>query len=215
AYERDLHDIFALQSDVANAVSRQVATTLEPRVKSDLVRRLLPPEAYEAYLKGRYCLNKRTAGDLRKSREYFQVAIEKDPTYASAYVGLADSYEVLGSWEGGILPPQDAFPQATAAYEKALKMDDTLSEAHSSLGYAKLYYYWDWAGAENEFRHAIELNPNSENAHHWYSHYLLSMGRTEESLAESRRGIQLAPFDPLMNVHLVCLYLFSRPYRLA
>jgi TolB-like protein/Flp pilus assembly protein TadD len=215
AYERDLHDILALQSDVADAVARQVATTLEPPVKSDLRRRPLPPEAYEAYLKGRYCLNRRTADDLRKSREYFQVAIEKDPTYAPAYVGLADSYQVLGSWEGGILPPQEAFPQAIAAYEKALKMDDTLSEAHSSLGYAKLYYYWDWAGAEKEFRRAIELNPNSENAHHWYSHYLLSMGRTEESLAESKRGIQLAPFDSLMNVHLVWHYLFSRQYRLA
>ena len=104
---------------------------------------------------------------------------------------------MLGSWEGGILPPKEAFPKAIAAYEKALEIDGTLADAHSSLGYAKLYYYWDWAGAEKEFKRAIELNPNSETAHHWYSHYLLSMGRTEESLAESKRGIQLAPFDSL------------------
>ena len=197
AYERDLHDIIALQSDIADAVSRQVATTLAPQVKSTLKRRPIPPEAYEAYLKGRYYLNRRDTADLKKSEKYFQDAIERDPTYASAYTGLADSYEVLGSWEGGILPPKEAFPKAIAAYEKALEIDGTLADAHSSLGYAKLYYYWDWAGAEKEFKRAIELNPNSETAHHWYSHYLLSMGRTEESLAESKRGIQLAPFDSL------------------
>jgi TolB-like protein/Flp pilus assembly protein TadD len=215
AYERDLKDVFALQSDVADAVSRQVATTLAPQVNSNLKRRPVPPEAYEAYLRGRYYLNKRKPDDLKKSQVYFQEAIEKDPTYASAYAGLADSYQVLGSWEGGILPPQEAFPKAIAAYEKALEIDGTLSDAHSSLGYAKLYYYWDWAGAEKELKRAIELNPKSENAHHWYSHYLLSMGRTEESLAESKRGIQLAPFDPLLNVHLVWHYTFSRQYSLA
>lgn len=215
AYERDLQDIFALQSDIADAVSRQVATTLAAQVSSNVKRRPIPPEAYEAYLKGRYYLNKRRPDDLKKSQEYFQEAIEKDPTYAAAYAGLADSYQVLGSWEGGILAPKEAFPKAVAAYEKALGIDSTLSDAHSSLGYAKLYYYWDWAGAEKEFKRAIELNPNSENAHHWYSHYLLSMGRTKESLAESKRGIQLAPFDPLLNVHLVWHYTFSRQYSLA
>jgi TolB-like protein/DNA-binding winged helix-turn-helix (wHTH) protein/tetratricopeptide (TPR) repeat protein len=214
-YERDMQDIFALQSDIAEAVSTQIASTLGLQANSNLKRRPVPPEAYEAYLKGRYYLNKRKPDDLKKSQICFQEAIEKDPTYASAYAGLADSYQVLGSWEGGILPPQEAFPKAIAAYKKALEIDSTLADAHSSLGYAQLYYHWDWAGAEKEFKRAIELNPNSETAHHWYSHYLLSMGRTEESLSESKRGIQLAPFDPLLNVHLVWHYTFSRQYSLS
>jgi tetratricopeptide (TPR) repeat protein len=215
AYERDLRDVFRLQSEVAAAVSSQIATTLTPQAHASPERRPVPPEAYEAYLKGRYYLNKRKPDDLKKSEEYFQIAVEEDPAYAAAYAGLADSYQVRGSWEGGLLAPSEAFPKAITAYQKALEIDGTLSDAHSSLGYAKLYYYWDWAGAEQEFKRAVELNPNSETAHHWYSHYLLSVGRTDESLAESKRGIQVAPFDPLLNVHLVWHYIFSRQYDLA
>lgn len=214
AYDGDLRDIFTLQSDVADAVSKQVTTTLA-RPAHTRAGRAVNPEAHEAYLRGRYFLNKRVENNLRKSEAYFQDAIDKDPNDALGYAGLADVYQVMGSWEGGTLPPKEAFPKARAAATKALEIDDTLAEVHASLGYAKLYYEWDWTGAETELKRAIELNSNSETAHHWYSHYLLTMGRTEESLAESRRAIQLTPLDPLLNVHLAWHYCFARQYDAA
>ena len=214
-YDGDLQNIFALQSDVADAVSKQVTTTLAPPARTSRARRPVNPEAHEAYLRGRYFLNKRVENNLRKSEAYFQDAIDKDPNDALGYAGLADVYHVMGSWEGGTLPPKEAFPKARAAATKALEIDDTLAEVHASLGYAKLYYDWDWAGAETELKRAIELNSNSETAHHWYSHYLLTMGRTEESLAESKRAIQLTPLDPLLNVHLAWHYCFARQYDAA
>jgi TolB-like protein len=217
SYERELKDTLTLQSEVARDIVNKIRARVTPQEQKLFLQNVhqVNPEAHEAYLRGRYFLNKRTENDLKKSEMYFQEAIAKDPKDALGYAGLADMYQVMGSWEGEMLPPKEAFPKARAAAEKALAIDDTLSEVHASLGYAKLYYDWDWVAAESELKRAIELNPNSGTAHHFYSHYLLTMGRTEESLSESKRGIQLAPLDPLLNVHLAWYYCFARQYDLA
>lgn len=215
SYEGDIKDVLALQAEVAAAISKRLQLALNAQSSVPLVTAGRNPAAHEAYLRGKYYLNKRTVPDLKKSEQYFQQAIELDPGDASAYAGLAEAYQIQGSWEGGILPPREAFPKAIAAAERALQLDNTLSDAHEALGYSKLYYTWDWAGAENELRRAIALNPSSEVAHHWYSHYLISLGRVADSLAESQRAIQVAPVDPLINVHLVWHYLYARNYDQA
>ena len=215
SYEGDLKDVLALQADVATAISKRLQLSLNAQSPMPLVTKGRNPAAHEAYLRGKYYLNKRTVLDFKKSEQYFQQSIELDPGDASAYAGLAEAYQIQGSWEGGLLPPKEAFPKAIAAAERALQLDESLSEAHAALGYAKLYYSWDWAGAESELRRAIALNPSSDDGHHWYSHYLLSMGRVSDSLAESQRAIQVAPVDPLMNVHLAWHYLYSRNYDAA
>src|SRR5207248_5823455 len=144
----------------------------------------------------------------RKGIEYFQLAIDKDPTYALAYTGLADCYSILGtSYNVASLSPSEAIPKAKSAATKALEMDDTLAEAHTSLAYIRLNYDWDWAGAEREFKRAIELDPNYANAHHWYSHYLMAMSRPEESLAERKRALRLDRLVLFMNIHLGCHYI--------
>jgi TolB-like protein/DNA-binding winged helix-turn-helix (wHTH) protein/Tfp pilus assembly protein PilF len=212
SYEGDLKDVLALQSDVATAISKRLQLTLNPQWRIPIVKPPGNPAAHEAYLRGKYSLNKRTVADLKKSEQYFQQAIELDPGDASAYAGLAEAYQIQGSWEGGMLPPKEAFPKAIAAAERALHLDNTLPDAHEALGYSKLYYSWDWAGAENDLKTAIALNPSSEDAHHWYSHYLLSVGNVADSLMQSQRAIQVAPVDPLMNVHLAWHYLYARNY---
>jgi TolB-like protein/DNA-binding winged helix-turn-helix (wHTH) protein len=215
SYEGDLKDVLALQADVATAISRRLQPALNSRSLVPAVKAASNPEAHEAYLRGKYYLHKRTGVELKQSEEYFRRAIELDPGDASAYAALAEAYQIQGSWEGGYVAPNEAFPKAMAAAEKALQLDDTLADAHAALGYAKLYYKWDWPGAESELRKAIALNPSSEDGHHWFSHYLLSLGRVGDSLAESQRAIQMAPVDPLINVHLAWHYLFAREYEQA
>jgi len=189
--------------------------TLNAQSPVVIVKTARNPAAHEAYLRGKYSLNKRTVADLKKSEQYFQQATELDPGDASAYAGLAEAYQIQGSWEGGTIPPKEAFPNAIAAADRALQIYNTLSEAYEALGYSKLYYTWDWAGAESDLKRALALNPSSEGAHHWYSHYLLSMGRVADSMAESQRALQVAPVDPLMNVHQEWHYLYARNYPKA
>ena len=145
------------------------------------------PEAYRLYLKGRFHLNKRTEDGLKKGLEYFKRAIETDPSYAAAYSGMADCYTLLGA-AGYSMPPREAMPKAKAAAMKALEIDDTLAEAHTSLAFVKFRLDWDWAGAEGEFKRALELNPNYAAAHHWYAVFLSAMGRHEEAVAEIEPG---------------------------
>jgi len=215
SYDGDIKDVLALQSDVATAISRRLQLALNAQPPGPVAKTATDPAAHEAYLRGKYYLDKRTLADLKKSEQYFQQATELDPTDASGYAGLAEAYLIQGSWEGGNLPPHEAFPKAIAAAEQALQLDETLSDAHAALGYSKLYYTWDWAGAESELKRAIALNPSSEVAHHWYSHYLLSLGRADDSLEESQKSIQVAPVDPLINVHLAWHYLYARNYEEA
>jgi tetratricopeptide (TPR) repeat protein len=166
-------------------------------------------------LKGRYALNTLTE-QQQKSLEYFQRAIGKDPNFARAYAGMAESYaEMANLGATFILPPKEAYSRAKAAALKAVELDDTLAEAHVSLGKIAMNYEWDWNGAERELQRAIALNSNYVNAHHWYSHYLILMGRFDESLAESRRGLALDPLDVGMNFHLGFHFYCARQYDQA
>jgi len=216
-FDRNLTDVFAVESEIAAKIADTLQASLTaPERHAIAARPTENSEAHELYLKGRFYWNKRTEEGVRKAIEYFQQAIEKDPAYALAYTGIADCYSLEGLHiDVGSLSPSEAIPKAKAAAVKALELDDTLGEAHTSLAFIRLNYDWDWSGAESEFRRAIELNPNSSNAHHWYSHYLMAMGQTERSLTESKRALELDPLGLIMNVHLGWHYLNAHQYDLA
>ena len=189
AYDREAEDIFAMQEEIAQAIAGELKVQLRPGQQ-----RIPRPEAYEAYLKGRYFWNKRTEAGMKKANEYFQQAIHIDPNYAPAYAGLADSYS------GANMPvtPRDLV-KAKAAATKALELDDTLAEARTSLAFVKLHTDWDWPGAEREFKRALELNSNYATAHHWYSQYFSSLERHEESRFEAQRARELDPLSLAAN----------------
>ena len=216
-YQRKVSDLLAVERDIAREITGNLRLKLSGPEQSRVVKHYTEnPEAYQLYLKGRFYWNRRTEEGARKGIEYFQLAIDKDPTYALAYTGLADCYSILGtSYNVASLSPSEAIPKAKSAATKALEMDDTLAEAHTSLAYIRLNYDWDWAGAEREFKRAIELDPNYANAHHWYSHYLMAMSRPQESLAESKRALGIDQLDSVMNVHLGWHYIYARQYDLA
>jgi TolB-like protein/DNA-binding winged helix-turn-helix (wHTH) protein/Tfp pilus assembly protein PilF len=210
-YEGDLRDIFALESEMAGAVARNIGVRIASEGETDLSRSLrLDPEAYEAYLKGRFFWNKRSADGLQKALRYFHEALEKEPAYALAYAGLADCYNLLSFYGGA--RPTDSFPKAKAAAMKALELDESMAEAHAALGYARLHFDWDWPGAEAEFRRALELNPGYANALHWRSHYLLAMGQTEEAFETAKRALDLDPLNQSINAHLGHHFIHSERY---
>jgi adenylate cyclase len=206
-YERELQGVFAVQDEITqaivNALKIKLAVALPQNKKPN-------PEAHDLDLRGRYFLNRR---DLEKAIDYFHQALVKDPHDALASAGLSEVYLVLAV-RGG-LAPREVIPKAKEAAAQALAIDDGLSEAHASLAYVTFFYDWDWPAAEREFKRAIELNPNNADAHHWYSHYLMAQGRIEESLNQSKRALELSPFDFLMNVHLAWHYLYARQYDKA
>ena len=215
-FDEKFTDMFTVE----DSISQKVATALTINLSGDEQRQLLRPftvnnEAYQLYMKGRFFWSKRTVDGIKRSLDLFQQAIAADPNYALAYAGLADSYTVAGSYGYIIMPPREAMPKAEAAATKALVIDDSLAEAHASLGYIKFTYDWDWAGAEQEFKRAIALNPGYDNAHHWYSHELMALGRTDEALAEARRAMELSPSDTVMNEHMGWTYLMARDYDRA
>lgn len=210
SYEGDLRDVLALQDKVARVIAQEIRVKLTPQEQVRLSRsRRVDPDAHQAYLRGRYFSDKRTSEGFIKGIEYFQQAIEKDPSYAPPYSGLADAYVLLAY--RGFRPPNDVLPKAKAAGMKALELDPTVAETHTSLAHAALYDR-DWPYAEKEFRRAIELDPSYVNAHHWYSHYLLALGRVTESLAESNRALDLAPLDVTLAAHLGSHYYWARQY---
>jgi serine/threonine protein kinase/Tfp pilus assembly protein PilF len=206
-YSRKIDDAASLQQEIATAISGNLRVRLTSEDKTRLAKSSATnPEAYQLYLKGRYHANQTTAAELKKSIDYFQQAIERDPSYAPAYAGMADAYSALG---GGwmYLPPSDSFPKAKAAAMKALELDDTLAEAHVALGYAA-FFDWDWPSAEREFKRAIELNPNSALSHRRYGECLKTRLRFNESIAEAQRAQELDPLSPdivseLGNVHFI------------
>jgi tetratricopeptide (TPR) repeat protein len=154
-------------------------------------------EAYQLYLQGLFYWNKGAAGDFKTASDFFTQAVQTDPRYALAYAGLADTYSLMGNY--GYLPSSEAWPKAKTAAMQALDIDSTLAEAHTSLGLVKEHFEWDWPGAEQEFRRAIELNPNSANAHHWFGEYLTSMRQFEEGLQETRKAQEIDPISRLIN----------------
>ena len=203
SYDEDIRDTLVLQSRVTRAIAGQIRATLNPQEQLTLAKsRTVDPDAYEAYLKGRYFWNKRTGEGLRTAIDYFRRAITIDPSYAEAYAGLADSYAVAGDWKYGVLPPLDAFPKATAAAAKALVLDASLGEAHASLAYALDLYGWDWDGAETEYKQAIQLNPGYATAHQWYSWHLFMVGRDDDALLELRRAENLDPLSLIINADI-------------
>jgi TolB-like protein/Tfp pilus assembly protein PilF len=198
-YDRDLRDVLALQSDVAQSIAREIRLALPARVQARLSGlRSVNPEAYEAYLKGRALWYERTTEALKRSIEYFQQAIQKDENYAPAYAGLADAYGLLAIVPWDALAPREAMPKAKAMAQKALEIDDSLAEAYSSLALVLHRYEWDWPGAEQNYKRAIEMNPNSSRAHLWYAWLLMTMGRAEEGLSEIKEAEEVTRrIDPL------------------
>jgi DNA-binding winged helix-turn-helix (wHTH) protein/TolB-like protein/Tfp pilus assembly protein PilF len=212
-FDEKFTDMFSVE----DSISQKVADKLTVKLSDDEQKQLLRPftgnsDAYQLYLKGRFYLNKRTVDGVKQSIDYFQRAIQTDPNYALAYAGLADSYTMAGSYGYSILPPREALPQAEAAAAKALAIDDSLAEVHASLGYIKFTYDWAWAGAEQEFKRAIALNPLYDTAHHWYSHELIALGRSQEGIAEAKKALELSPSDTVMNEHMGWAYLMVRDY---
>jgi adenylate cyclase len=214
SYERDLKDVLALQSEVARAIVGEIKVTLTPQEQTRLASaRPVNPEAHEAYLKGRYEWNKRTEAGLKKGIEFFQEAIAKDPSDALAYDGLADCHSLLAYY--GYVTPKEGYPRAEQAAMKALELDDSLTEAHTSLVFVKTFYDWDWSGAERESKRAIELNPKYATAHQWYGDALLSMGRLDEAIAEEKRALELDPLSLVINRDLGDTFYFARQYDQA
>jgi serine/threonine protein kinase/tetratricopeptide (TPR) repeat protein len=213
-YSRKASDIFALQGEIA----KQITTALRTRLTGEDEKRMAKsytasPEAYQYYLKGRYWWNKRNEDGFNKGREYFQQAIEKDPTYALAYSGLADSYSLLAEY--AYVAPKESYPRAREAAQKALEIDDTLAEGHASLAWVKTIYDWDRSGGEKEFQRAIELNPAYPIAHFWHALALVSMGRSEEAIAEQKRALQLDPLSLIINRVLGVDFYYARRYDQA
>ena len=194
-YERELESVLAIQNDVARAVAREVDVKLTPEADAGLAvaTRHVLPAAYDAYVRGRHAWDKRGESDLHEAIGFFQRSIDADPTYAPAYAGMADCYAQLGY--GSYISPEDAFPRARAAARRALEFDPTLAEAHASLGYALMYYDWNFSGAEAEFKRAIELNWNYAIAHQWYAYLLTAI---ERPLSDADEEIAIAKsLDPL------------------
>ena len=216
-YEREITSILALQADLARAIAGEVrarTTKAEPALPA--AARAVDPEAYEAYLKGRYQFNKATPEGLSSAREAFEQSIRRDPGFAPAYAGLADAYAWSYRAPGPALqPPHALFPKAKAAALKALELDDALAEAHASLGYILEAYDWDWAGAERSYRRAIELNPSYATAHHRYALYLTIPHRYEEAFAHIRRAEELDPLSRRVRNGKGWLYLWSGQFERA
>jgi serine/threonine protein kinase/Tfp pilus assembly protein PilF len=211
---RELTDILQLQGDVAKAIATQVRIQLTPQDTRRLSSAAkVNPEAHDAYLRGRFYWNKEAREDLEKAREYFQQAIDKDPLYAPAYVGLADYYSVLPFYSNA--RPDEVFPKAKEAIAKALQLDSSLAEAHSTQAYILTYFDWDWVGAESEFQQALSLNPNDATLRHRYSRFLSSLGRIEESLNELERARLLDPNDLVIKANVGVIYYFGRQYDRA
>src|SRR6266513_3504729 len=214
SYERDLREVLALQDEVAQRIATQVGINLTAGDQTQMVStRVVDPGAHEAYLKGRYRWNQRTEAGLRAGIKYFQKAIYLDPNYPQAYAGLADCYIMMANW--GFMPPAEAYHNAEVDARKGLALDDHLAEAYTSLAYATLLYDWDWTGAEQKFRRAIELNPNYATAHHFYSIYLMAAGRHAEAQAEIRRAQELDPFSLIINSVVGWIYYEGRRYDQA
>jgi TolB-like protein/DNA-binding winged helix-turn-helix (wHTH) protein/tetratricopeptide (TPR) repeat protein len=203
SYEGEIKDTLALQRDVAGAIVQQVGATLtQPELRALGSSRPVVPEAYEAYLKGRYFWNKRTRDGLDKSIEQFDHAIEMDPTYSPAYSGLADAYSLSGDWEYGILSPQEAAAKSHDAAVKAVSLDDNSAQAHTSLALSLDLYGWEWEAAEKEYQRALQLNPGYATAHQWYAWHLLVTGRTNEGLVELRTAYSQDPLSLIISADL-------------
>ncbi len=201
AYNRELEDVFAIQEEISLAIVDNLKIKLLGEEKEAIVKHHTEDlEAYNLLLTGRYFFNKGSGEGMKKAIEYFEKVIEKVSDSAQAYAGLASCYIGLGFWD--FLPLNIAFPKARDAALRAIEIDQTLSEAHASLGMVKTIYDWDWEGAERENKKAIELNPNYAQAYRGYAHYFMALGRLDEAIAENERAVELDPLSAVLNKHL-------------
>ncbi len=213
-YNRKLSNLVSVQEEIAGDIYGR----LRPKLDGEEIKRVSKRptedvEAYQFYLQGLFYWNKWTEADFKKAADYFTRAVQKDPRYALSYAGLADTYSLLGN--AGYLPPSEAWPKAKAAAMQALEIDDTLAEAHASLGLVKEHYEWDWTGAEKEFKRAIELDPNSATAHLWYGDFLSNTGRLEDGMRETKKAQELDPLSPIINTTLGWQFYLSGQYDQA
>ncbi len=212
-YTQKMADVMAVQEKISRAITDKLKLQLSGSEQQKLSKRATEnAEAYQLYLKGRYYWDKGTEESLVKAKDNFVQAIEKEPSYALAYSGLADTHAALADT---FVPPREAMPKAKEAAEKAVALDDSLAEAHAALAIVKTFYDWDWAGGEKEFKRAIELNPNFAHAHHQYAWLLAYIGREDEAEAEFRRGIQVDPLSPLITTDLNVVFVVRHQYDLS
>jgi serine/threonine protein kinase/Tfp pilus assembly protein PilF len=210
-YDRELKNVFEIQSDLAENIAKALKTNLTIEEIQGLSKNPTNDlEAYNIYLMGRHFWNMRTEEGFQKSLEQFQKAIKKDPSYALAYTGIADYFNLIGYYD--LVPPREAFPRAKKAAEKAIDLDETLAEAHTSLAFIQMCYEWDWTGTKSSFKRAIELNPSYVNAHNWYSAWLGAMGRNDESIATAKRALELDPTSLVVRCTLGSMFMFARRY---
>jgi tetratricopeptide (TPR) repeat protein len=210
-YERKSSDLVSLQSEIARDVSSRLKSKLSGADVAKVEKTYTTnPEAYQLYLKGKFFWNKRTGESLKQAVELYRQAIEKDPNYALAYSGLAETYVLFSSYD--VAPANDSMPQAKAAALRALEIDDSLAEAHTALGFYLSNYEWDRDGSEREFRRAIELKPNYATAHHWLAANLSDVRRFDDSLVELRRAEELDPLSPIIGTNLGDTLVFARRY---
>src|SRR5467141_8550 len=213
-YNRKLSNLVSVQQEIAGDIYGRLRPRLAGEEMKLLAKRQTEnAEAYQLYLQGLFYWNKWTQADFKKAVDFFTQAVQKDPGYALSYAGLADSYSLLG--DAGYLPPSEAWPKAKTAAMQALDIDDTFAEAHTSLGLVKEHFEWDWAGAEREFKRAIELNPNSATAHQWYGDYLTKLGRFGDARLELKKAQDLDPLSLLINTTVGRQLYFSRQYEAA
>jgi tetratricopeptide (TPR) repeat protein len=213
SFERDSRDVLALQDELAAAIAKEINVQLSPNEQARLSSApTVNPAAHDAYLKGRYFLSSYTEEGVDKAIGQFEQAIKLDPTFALPYTGLADAYSYGEDW---YFSANEVMPKAKAAAEKALQLDDTLAEAHASLGYVEWQYEFDWAGAESEYRRAIELNPNYAEAHHQYGNLLSLRGRFDESIAETQRASELDPLSAVITTDIGASLTLQGKYEAA
>jgi DNA-binding winged helix-turn-helix (wHTH) protein/TolB-like protein/Tfp pilus assembly protein PilF len=213
-FDEQWTNIFAVQDAISERVASDLTGTLSGEAHGELARNYTTdPEAYQLYLIGRYHWNKRSGEGIRKSIEFFRQAIDKDPKYALAYVGLADAYATLGSYR--LAPPMEVLPQAQEAATRALQLDEHLAEAHAAMGKIFTDYSWDWERAEKELQLAIELKPNYANTHQWYAILLAHLGRFEEAIPEANRALELDYFSPVTSTQLGSVLYRARQYDQA
>jgi TolB-like protein/DNA-binding winged helix-turn-helix (wHTH) protein/Flp pilus assembly protein TadD len=213
SYEGEFRDTLALQNRVASEIADQIRINLTPQEQAALkTAKLVNPQAYESYLKGRYFWNKRTPDGLSSALAYFNQAIEEDPKYAESYSGLADTYALMGDWQYAVMTPKEAFPKAKDAALKAIELDPTLGAAHTSLAYVLDGFDWDFQLGGKEFERAVELSPGYATAHHWYAWHLALVGRNQEAIDEMKKAESLDPLSLIINADMAELLVITGAY---
>ncbi|HKQ53251.1 MAG TPA: winged helix-turn-helix domain-containing protein [Pyrinomonadaceae bacterium] len=212
-FDESFTNFFAIQDSVSEHVVHELEIELSGAERRQLRKNYTDnPEAFRAYIKGRYFWSRRTPEGLRKGLEYAQQAVALDPTYAAAYIGIADTYNLLGA-QHSVMPPDDAFPRARAAAQRALEIEPAMAEAFASLGFVAYCFDWDWPTAESHFRRAIELRPNYPTAHHWYGEFLSTAGRFEEAVVSLRQALALDPLSLAVGTDLGATFYYAGDYE--